>query len=86
MENIFIILIIIFVLYISYKIYNESDFFHLKCIVSDKDSNTYCVRERKNMEDSADLLAEVTNRLKKLTAYMEKHILLRKCKTFSEKF
>ena len=72
MENIFIILIIIFVLYISYKIYTESDFFHLKCIISDKDSNTYCVRERKNMEGSADLLADVTIRLKKLVAYMGK--------------
>jgi len=46
--------------------------FHLKCIVSDKDSNTYCVRERKNIEKSADLLADVTVRLKKIVAYMGK--------------
>ena len=59
-------------MFISYRIYNESDYFHLKCIVSDKDSNTYCVRDRKNMEASADLLAEVTIRLKKLVAYMGK--------------
>ena len=64
------ILIIIFVLFISYRIYTESDYIHLKCIVSDKDSNTYCVRDRKNMDESADLLAEVTMRLKKLVAYV----------------
>ena len=72
MQNIFMILIIIFVLFISYRIYTESDYIHLKCIVSDKDSNTYCVRDRKNMDESADLLAEVTMRLKKLVAYVGK--------------
>ena len=72
MENVFVFIMIIFVVFISYKIYNETDMFHLKCIVSDKDSNTYCVRERKNLDKSADLLADVSAKLKKLVAYMGK--------------
>ena len=37
---------------------------------SDKDGNTYCVRETPKLELVADLLAEVTGKLKKLVAYM----------------
>ena len=43
--NIFGYFIIIFVVGFCLKIYFESEMFHLKCIVSDEDSNTYCVRE-----------------------------------------
>ena len=31
------------------KIYSESDYFNLKCIISDVDGKKYCVRERKNI-------------------------------------
>ena len=62
-KKLIIILFFLILIIISYKIYSESDFFHLTCIVSDKDSNTYCVRERKNMEGSADLLADVITML-----------------------
>lgn len=46
------------------KIYTESDVFNLKCIIASKDGNRYCVREREKMEESANLLAEVTNTCK----------------------
>jgi len=54
----------------SLKIYFESDAFNLKCIVSDIDGNSYCVRERAKLELAADLLATVTGKLKKLVVHM----------------
>ena len=60
-ETVLIILLIIGIIYISYKIYLETDIFHLKCIDSDVDGNRYCVRERNNYEEAADRLAKVTN-------------------------
>ena len=64
-------LLIIFVAGVALKIYSESDIFHLKCIVSDVDGNKYCVRERDKLQLAADLLAHVTQKLKKLVAYMK---------------
>ena len=51
--------------------YSESDVFNLKCIVSDVDGNKYCVRERAKLQLAADLLATVTQKLKKLVAHMK---------------
>jgi len=68
--NMFGYIIIIFVLGFILKTYFDSGLFQLKCIVSDKDGNTYCVRETPKLELVADLLAEVTGKLKKLVAYM----------------
>ena len=45
--------------------------FHLKCIVSDEDGNTYCVRETPKLELVADLLARTTEKLKQLVAYLK---------------
>ena len=62
--NIFGYIMIGFVLYVCLKIYQESDSFQLKCIVSDVDKNTYCVRERAKLQLVADLLARVTQKMK----------------------
>lgn len=51
-------------------IYFKSDDFELKCIVSGVDGNKYCVRERSRLQESADLLAKVTEKCKKLVEYM----------------
>lgn len=56
----------LFVIGVMLKIYLESDSFHLKCIVSDVDGNKYCVRETAKIQETADLLARVTNKLKTL--------------------
>jgi len=46
----------------------------LKCIVSTVDGNKYCVRDREKLQEAADLLAKITNKLKRLVEYMgEKH-------------
>jgi uncharacterized short protein YbdD (DUF466 family) len=52
-------------------IYYQSDAFNLKCIIASKDGNRYCVREREKLELAANLLAEVTKRMKDMVAYMK---------------
>ena len=69
-ETIFSYLVILFIIGFILKIYFESEMFHLKCIISDEDGNTYCVRETPKIELVADLLAKVTGKMKKLVKYM----------------
>ena len=64
--NILGYIIILFIIIISYKMYYESDTFNLKCIISQIDGNTYCVRERKNLNAAADKLARVTQNMNAL--------------------
>ena len=42
---------IILLLIVAIRIYRESDFIHLKCIISDVDGKRYCVRERNKLDD-----------------------------------
>lgn len=70
--SIFGIIVMVFVGIIILKIYNESEMFQLKCIVSDVDGNKYCVRERAKLELVADLLAKVTGNMKDLVIHMKK--------------
>jgi len=44
--------------------------FQLKCIISNRDGNTYCVRERSKVQEAADLLATITNKCKELVRMM----------------
>ena len=79
--------IILFVVGFIIKIYFESDMFHLKCIVSDEDGNTYCVRETPKLELVADLLARTTEKLKQLVAYLKEEYPNREnVKRLAEKF
>lgn len=68
-----IYIIITFVLFICLKFYYESDSYNLRCIISDVDGNTYCVRERAKLQMAADLLAKVTNKCVNLVNYVDKH-------------
>lgn len=70
-EDILGYVIIILVLFISYKIYSDSDIFQLKCIVSTVDGEKYCVRERKEVGRAVDLLARITEKMKKLVANLD---------------
>ena len=69
-SNIFAYVLVVFVLVFSIKIYFESDAFNLKCIISNEDGNTYCVRETPKLQLVADLLARTTIKMKKLVKYM----------------
>lgn len=70
-ESILGYVLIALIVGIVLKIYLESDAFNLKCIISDVDNNTYCVRERNKIQLVADLLAKVTIKLKKLVKHMK---------------
>lgn len=53
-----------------YKYLDNLDTFDLKCIVSGVDGNKYCVRERKKLDNAADLLAKTTQKCKKLVEFV----------------
>lgn len=73
-HGIFFYIVIAFILFFCLRIYYESDAFNLKCIIASKDGNKYCVREREKLELAANLLADVTKKMKDMVAYMkEKH-------------
>ena len=87
-EDILGYFIIGFILAASYYIYRENyESFQLKCIVSSIDGNKYCVRERKNIEKAADLLAKITGKCKNLVIYVsEKYPDQENVKRLNENF
>lgn len=62
-------ILIIMILVAMIKIYLESDWFNLKCVISDVDGKKYCVRERNKLNDAADKLATATVNMQKLVDY-----------------
>ena len=70
-HGIFFYIFIAVILLLCLRIYYDSDAFNLKCIIASKDGNTYCVREREKIELAANLLAEVTQKMKDMVAYMK---------------
>ena len=64
--------LIVLLLYICLKIYQESDVFNLKCIISGVDGKKYCVRERNKLELAADRLATVNTKMNKLVKHCYK--------------
>ena len=80
-------IIIALILLLSVKLFYDSDLFQLKCIISNKDNNTYCVRERNKINEAADLLAETTINMKKLVKHLkEKYPERENVKRLSSKF
>ena len=71
-NNIFNIILVIFILIIAIKLYLSSDSFNLRCIISDVNGNKYCVRDRNKLELAADKLAHVNNNLNKLVNHLAK--------------
>jgi hypothetical protein len=69
-HSIFFYIFIAFVLLFCLRIYYESDAFNLKCIIASSDGNRYCVREREKLELAANLLAQVTQKMKDMVKYM----------------
>jgi len=63
---VFILAIIFGFVYIYFK---TSDF-QLKCIISDVNGNTFCVRERTREKEAVDLLAKVTDKAKQFVNYL----------------
>ncbi len=69
-DDIFVYVIVIFIIGVCAYMYYEKSEFQLKCVVSTVDGNKYCVRESSKVKDSADLLARVTEKCKKLVKYV----------------
>lgn len=61
------------ILFLCLIIYYQSDAYDLKCIIASSDGNRYCVREREKMELAANLLADVTQRMKDVVDYLKKN-------------
>jgi len=70
-EDIFCYVVLICIIALSVKMYSESDAYNLKCVISDVDGNTYCVRDQENLDKAADLLANVTKKCKTLVLFMK---------------
>ena len=63
--------VLVFVtIFISVRMYYDSDLFQLTCVVSDVDGNKYCVRERKNLKRASNLLATTTQNMSKLVKHL----------------
>jgi len=67
----FFYIFLAFVLLLCLIIYYHSDAYDLKCIIASQDGNRYCVREREKMELAANLLADVTQKLKDMVFYLK---------------
>ena len=68
-NNIIKLLLVFMTICILVKLYYESDYFNLKCVISDVDGKRYCVRERNKLSQSADKLAHATANMNKLVEH-----------------
>tara|TARA_Y100001970_G_C14236373_1_gene862064 strand:- start:1505 stop:2095 length:591 start_codon:yes stop_codon:yes gene_type:complete len=66
-------ILIFFIICILVKLYWESDYFQLKCVISTVDGNKYCVRERNEINKAADLLAKTSTKMKKLVKHLKEN-------------
>ena len=63
-------ILFIFIIIIAHKIYITSDTFNLRCIISDINGNTYCVRDRTKLKLAANKLANLNIKLNKLVKHL----------------
>jgi hypothetical protein len=61
---------IVCILGLCVYIYIDKPNFELKCIVSSVDGNKYCVRDRNQLNQAVDLLANVAQKCRKLVNYL----------------
>lgn len=72
--NLSYVIITIFIILFGYYYKYVLDEIQLKCIISDKNGEIYCVRDRKQIKKAANLLATVTYKCKLMVDYMaQKH-------------
>jgi hypothetical protein len=72
-HSIFFYIFLGFILLLCLIMYYQSDTYNLKCIIASQDGNRYCVREREKMDLAANLLAEVTQKMKDTVSYLKEH-------------
>ena len=64
------LLLVAITTYVAVSMYRNSDMFQLKCVISSVDNNTYCVRDRENLHEAADLLARNTTKMRALVDHV----------------
>jgi hypothetical protein len=70
-SELFLQVIILGILAVALYMYlANKDSIDLKCVISTVDGNKYCVRDRKQVDQAADLLASVVEKCKKLVEYV----------------
>ena len=72
-EHIIAIVLVILIIGLSITMYFESDYFQLICIISDVNGKKYCVRDRKELDKAANLLANTTENLNKLVEHLRQN-------------
>lgn len=72
MEQLLILIIIIFVIFFSLKIHQEGKSVEVDYVVAQKDSRPYLVRNLPDKEKAAGLMAEIRNNLLKLINHLKK--------------
>ena len=65
------LLILVLCLFFIQK-YIDSDLYNLKCIISNVNGKTYCVRDRSKLTEASDLLALTADNCTKLVKYVDK--------------
>lgn len=70
-QNVLIIMLTVLVLVMCGMAIRDSDYMNLKCVISDVDGNTYCVRDRKLTHEAADLLAKTMQKCNKLVEHLK---------------
>ena len=72
-QEVMILFILGFILYIAVKFYRDSDYLQLKCIISDVDGDKYCIRDREKSKEAVNLLAKTVQNMKHLVSHLEKN-------------
>ena len=60
------ILLLVLMAALMYRVYHNSDFANLKCIISTVDGEKYCVRDRLELNKAADKLARTAQTLQQI--------------------
>lgn len=69
-SNVLVYVMILFIVFICFRLYKESEIFQLKCVVSSVDGNKYCVREREKVSEASNLLATTTQNMTSLVKHL----------------
>ncbi len=62
--------VVFLVLALAATMYSKSEAANLKCIIATKDGQKYCIRDREDLPEAANLMADVSDKMKKLVNHL----------------
>jgi len=65
--------VIFLIIVLSTMMYTRSEAANLKCIIASKDGEKYCVRDRKDLDAAANLMADVKGKLNKMVKHLKEN-------------